>query len=174
MRTLNACLAAGDLRHPVVLLLICFGLAFLVSPLQAAEGDGKPSADDYTLLDGIPDALYRCAQLKEPALDSASLPALRDALRREIACVIDVGEMLSQTFYPPGAFGPEGFTGRMAELSTPLAEIYRVMQTEAAACVPACGTIYTVQTLEGQLRMVLFIVTDMVDRLKDDSPVHLR
>ncbi len=163
----------GTLTGALVGPLVAAGLMMAATPALAQTQAGPPP-ETYRLLDTVPDQAQACSDAHQDAYESGDAAAIREAKEAEIVCLIGIAADVAARFYPPDAFGPDGIRGLLTRALDPVGRLYRVIQTDPAACTPACGSLYGIQAVEAEHRFVSMMLFDMVERLKDESPFHMQ
>jgi hypothetical protein len=53
-----------------------------------------------------------------------------------------------------------------------LAQLYSTIYSEPRTCAPNCGEVYQIWAAEAYVTSIRIMLDDMIDRLKDESPLH--
>ncbi|MBE1237704.1 hypothetical protein IHV25_08595 [Phaeovibrio sulfidiphilus] len=159
------------LRAFVVVIALACAQPVASAAAWAAE---PPSAEAFALLDSVPDRLEACntAGILDEAGDQA---AVLKALQKDIACLVGLAGEISQTFYPSDAFGRGrggSLSAALERVNAELLPVYVGVQTKPLACAPNCDAFYLRQAYDMNVRFLNVFILDMIERLKDDSPIH--
>lgn len=168
----------GGMRPAGAALVIGLGLAGVAgaAPPPARAAAAETARPDFALLDAMDEQIYACDQASEREYWSGVPKRMTTALEIQAHCLEEVAATLAEEFYPPDAFGPDGIRGRIAELRTTMSGLYGAVHTAPVMCTEApesCGDIYRVWALESTVTAVRALVDAMIDRLKDQSPLHM-
>lgn len=139
--------------------------------------DGQAAEPDYTMLDVMAERAYLCEQASENEYWSGVPQRMVAALDVRLSCLEDIAATLAEEFYPPDAFGPGGMRARLDELETQTSRLFGVIHTQPLACDDVngpCGPIYDVWARENTVATVRLAVDAMIERLKDQSPLHVQ
>ncbi|WP_043646763.1 hypothetical protein [Caenispirillum salinarum] len=156
------------------ILLLGAGLGLAeTAPARAVE-------PDWTMLDAMAEQAFLCEQASEKEYWSGVPRRMMAALEIRLACLEEVAATLAAEFYPSGAFGPGGMKARLGDLQAETGRLFGAIHTQPLPCTAhahdahahACGPIYEVWARENTVAAVRAAVDAMIDRLKDQSPLH--
>lgn len=137
---------------------------------QAWRGRAEP---DYRLIDAMAEQANLCEQASEKEYWSGVPRRMLAALEIRLACLKEVAATLADEFYPPDAFGDGGMRARLEELESRTGGLFEVIHGQALPCTTGeCGAIYDVWARENTVAAVRAVVEAMIERLKDQSPLH--
>lgn len=147
-------------------LAVCLG-AMLAGTPAAAEGP------DFTVLDAMAEQASLCEQASEKEYWSGVPHRMKAALAIQMTCLEEVAATLAREFYPEDAFGEGGIRARIAELRTSYGDLYQAVHTRPVTCTrDACNEIYQVWAVENTVSALRTLVDAIIDRVKDQSPLH--
>lgn len=142
------------------------GLA-VAAPACAAE---RP---DFTLLDAMSEQAATCEQASEREYWSGVPHRMQAALKVQATCLEEVAATLAHEFYPEDAFGEGGIRARMEDLRRVTGELYGAVHTRPVTCrAGSCDEIYEVWAAENTVSALRSLVDAIIDRVKDQSPLH--
>lgn len=128
---------------------------------------------DYAMLDAMAEQAYRCEQASEKEYWSGVPRRMMAALEIRLACLEEIAATLADEFYPPDAFGPGGMRGRLDDLEADTGRLFGAIHNRPLPCDSGtCGEIYDVWARENTVAAVRSVIDAMIDRLKDQSPLH--
>jgi hypothetical protein len=138
-----------------------------------ATGPARAAEPDYAMLDAMAEQAYRCEQASEKEYWSGVPRRMMAALEIRLACLEEIAATLAEEFYPADAFGPDGMRGQLNALESQTSSLFGAIHTQPVSCLHApCGEIYSVWARENTVAAVRATVDAMIDRLKDQSPLH--
>lgn len=131
------------------------------------------AAPDFTLLDAMAEQASVCEQASEKEYWSGVPHRMKAALTIQVTCLEAVAATLAREFYPPEAFGDGGIRARVAELRAAYDDLYGTVHTKPITCrAGSCNEIYEVWAMENTVSAVRALVDAIIDRVKDQSPLH--
>lgn len=149
---------------------LALGLVLATTP---APPPALAAGPDFTLLDAMAEQVWACDQASEKEYWSGVPRRMKGALEIQIKCLEEVAVTLAEEFYPDDAFGAGGIRARLLDLRRAMGELYGAVHTAPVTCqTDPCGEIYEVWALESTVTAVRSLVDAMIDRLKDQSPLH--
>ncbi|WP_404382071.1 hypothetical protein [Caenispirillum salinarum] len=141
----------------------------------APPGPARAAEPDYAMLDAMAEQAFLCEQASEKEYWSGVPRRMMAALEIRLACLEEIAATLADEFYPPDAFGPGGMKARLGDLQAQTGRLFGAIHTHPLPCATgtdACGPIYEVWARENTVAAVRDAVDAMIDRLKDQSPLH--
>ncbi len=131
------------------------------------------AAPDYGLLDAMAERAAVCEQASEKEYWTGVPVRMKAALEVQARCLTEVAETLAAEFYPPDAFGDGGIRARIDDLRATYGRLYGAVHTRPLTCRGGpCGDIYEVWAMEAYVSAVRALVDSIIDRVKDQSPLH--
>lgn len=145
----------------------------------AADGAAAGTADggngvDFRKLDTAAAKAEACDDKVRDAYVSGDNDRILAALNEQGKCLEVVLFSVAREFYDHDAFGTGGVEARMDELRSTLGHMYSTIYSEPKTCVPNCGVVYQIWAQEAYVTSIRIMLDDMLDRLKDESPLHLQ
>lgn len=152
--------------------LVGVGLA-AAAPGAAPARAAEPAAPDYALLDAMAEQASTCEQASEKEYWTGVPHRMKAALAIQASCLEEVAATLAREFYAEDAFGPGGIRARIADLRTTYGSLYEAVHTRPLTCRwQRCDEIYEVWAMENTVSAVRALVDAIIDRVKDQSPLH--
>ncbi|GAA0579639.1 hypothetical protein [Caenispirillum bisanense] len=160
-------------RALVVLALVGWGSCGGGAAALAASAAAAASGPNYALLDTMAERADACDQAVEKDYATGVPVRMTAALEVQARCLEDVAAALAAEFYPPDAFGDGGIRARVADLRATYGRLYGAVHTRPLTCRGRpCGDIYQVWAAEAYVSAVRALVDSIIDRVKDQSPLH--
>ena len=162
------------MRSVILAGLCAFGfLWFAVGGALAAEtGQKTGQKPDFRQLDVAAAKAASCDDKVQPAYESGNNERILTALTEQAKCLEVVLFSVAREFYDNDAFGKGGVEARIAEVRDSLGHLYATIYSEPRTCAPNCGQVYQIWAAEAYATSIRIMLDDMLDRLKDESPIH--
>ncbi len=127
---------------------------------------------DFSHLDEAAAHAAVCDAKATDVYETGENPAILMALNEQGKCLEVILFSVAREFYDSNAFGKGGVEARISEVRHSLAQLYSTIYSEPRTCAPNCGEVYQIWAAEAYVTSIRIMLDDMIDRLKDESPLH--
>jgi hypothetical protein len=151
------------------------GRGLCLAAAAAALSIATPSfaaSPDFSHLDDAAARAASCDRKANAAYETGDNKSILMALNEQGKCLEVVMFSVAREFYDDNAFGAGGVEARIHEMRENLAQLYSTIYSEPRTCAPNCGEVYQIWAAEAYVTSIRIMLDDMIDRLKDESPLH--
>lgn len=154
-------------------LFVLMALSILIGPARGAwAGDAVVAHPDFSALDEASARADACENKNRDNYRAEDNQKILEGLNAQAKCLEVILFSVAREFYDRDAFGSGGLEARMVELRKVLGNLYSTIYSEPRTCAPNCGAVYQIWAQEAYVTSIRIMLDDMIDRLKDESPIH--
>lgn len=140
--------------------------------LTGAAPSAWAARPDFEALDEAAARADACEEKSRDTYGAADNEKVLEGLNAQAKCLEVVLFGVAREFYDHDAFGSGGVEARIADLRRVLGDLYSTIYSEPRTCAPNCGVLYQIWAQEAYVTSIRIMLDDMLDRLKDESPIH--